>query len=347
MAARDLRYEWFDKILKENSFDKIAIAQHLDDSIETFMINLTRGTGIQGLTGISNCKDNIIRPLLFAERADIIKYATKHNLKFVEDKSNNDIQITRNYFRHEIIPKFLKINKSFKNTMKNNFRILNETETIFKAKIAEALDKCTVSSEDNCVYLSINELKKLNPQYTYLYEFLNSYGINSEQTEEIIKSLDSVSGKKFLTKTHLIIKDRNCLIISKKENIKKEEFLIKQSDSFISEPFKIKIETLDIKDLKSLKCPADTAIFDYDKLQFPLKIRKFKTGDYFYPLGMRGRKKISDFFIDSKINLKQKNEIWLLTSNNNIIWIVGYRTDNRYCVDDKTKRVMKLLIFLP
>ena len=339
MAARELRYNWFEEICTSHHYNYIATAHHQDDSIETFFINLIRGTGITGLHGILPKQGNIIRPLLFANKTNIIDFAEKSQLKFREDSSNASDKYLRNKIRHHIIPTLKEVNPSIENTLMNTIERLKDAETIVKTQV-EKLRKEMVKQEGDTDTISISELQKLNPLSTYLFELLKPYQFNSSTSEEIKNALNGESGKVFYSKTHQVLKDRALLIISKK----KTDESTKQS---LNQETKKKAIGLELVKLESKILPANMEIpqspnlaaLDYDKLTFPLTTRKWKEGDSFYPLGMKGKKKLSDFFIDNKLSLNQKENTWLLTSADNIVWVIGMRIDNRFKVTDKTKKI--------
>ena len=339
MAARELRYNWFEEIRNSYHYNFIATAHHQDDSIETFFINLIRGTGITGLHGILPKQGNIIRPLLFANKTNIIDFAEKSQLKFREDSSNASDKYLRNKIRHHIIPTLKEVNPSIENTLMNTIERLKDAETIVKTQVGK-LRKEMVKQVGDTDTISIPELQILNPLSTYLFELLKPYQFNSSTSEEIKNALNGESGKVFYSKTHQVLKDRTLLIISKK----KTDESTKQSQN---QETKKKAKGLELVKLESKILPANMEIpqspnlaaLDYDKLTFPLTTRKWKEGDSFYPLGMKGKKKLSDFFIDNKLSLNQKENTWLLTSADNIVWVIGMRIDNRFKVTDKTKKI--------
>ena len=339
MAARELRYNWFEEIRNSYHYNFIATAHHQDDSIETFFINLIRGTGITGLHGILPKQGNIIRPLLFANKTNIIDFAEKSQLKFREDSSNASDKYLRNKIRHHIIPTLKEVNPSIENTLMNTIERLKDAETIVKTQVGK-LRKEMVKQVGDTDTISIPELQILNPLSTYLFELLKPYQFNSSTSEEIKNALNGESGKVFYSKTHQVLKDRTLLIISKK----KTDESTKQSQN---QETKKKAKGLELVKLESKILPANMEIpqspnlaaLDYDKITFPLTTRKWKEGDWFYPLGMKGKKKLSDFFIDNKLSLNQKENTWLLTSADNIVWVIGMRIDNRFKVTDKTKKI--------
>ncbi len=342
IAARQLRYKWFEEIKNKYKYKYIATAHHQDDSIETLFINLVRGTGISGLHGILPKQGNIIRPLLFTNKNEITNYVKKNKLKYREDSSNASDKYVRNKIRHQLIPLLQELNPSLGNTIINNIQHFRDVEVIYNTEIENQRSKIVASPRPSPkerekknvdeTIISIQQLKKLNPITTYLFEFLKPYHFNAFTVEEIVAALDGESGKQFFSDTHRLIKDRENLIIEYKVQSTKYKVL--------DVAFRIKKDQKDLKidglnlnfkksktlipiaigiELSNFKLDNSNAQLDLDKLQFPLEIRKWQQGDTFYPLGMKGKKKLSDYFIDKKLSIIQKENTWLLTSNNNIV----------------------------
>ncbi len=346
MAARQLRYEWFDSLLTEEGFDYLATAHHQDDQVETFLINLARGTGIAGLHGILPKQGEIIRPMLFTDRKQISLFVEKEKISFREDSSNRSLKYTRNRIRHKIIPQFEKINPSFKNEMEQTIMNIRDAETIFRS-VVDAEKKRLLIPDGNGFRLPVIELKKLKPGYTWLFELISGFGFSSSVTADIYAALDEIPGKEFFSPTHRIVKDREFLLIrplsEKKEFQEKDSvFYISSYDQVIDKPIRLK---MNIIDHESFKIPRseNVACLDLDKLSLPLLIRRWKKGDYFYPFGMKNRKKLSDFFIDQKFSLPDKESAWLLCCGKDIAWIIGHRIDDRFKVTDKTKKILQLI----
>jgi tRNA(Ile)-lysidine synthase len=341
MAARDLRYEWFEEIRIKEKYNYIAIAHNSDDQIETFMINLARGTGIKGLTGIKNKSEKVIRPLLFASREEITDYAKRNNFLFREDSSNSSTKYSRNKVRHEVIPLLETINPGFKKVIIENIQRLKETEQIFNQTIKEKYKQC-VTEKSNSLLLNIDELKKLDPIETYLHEFLKPYRFSTTQIKDIVSVLDSNSGKQFFSATHRIIKDRDYMILEEISAQSGKLFYINETDFRIETPIELLIEREDKNEGFVIQKDPNIGQFDFDKLVFPLTIRKWQKGDYFMPLGMNNLKKLSDFFIDQKLSISEKENIWILESENKIVWIIGLRLDERFKVRNDTKTILKI-----
>lgn len=344
MAARELRYSWFENLMQENQIDYLLTAHHADDSAETFFINLLRGTGIAGLHGILPKNGNIIRPLLFATRKSILDYAELKNIQFVEDSTNSETKFLRNKIRHRLIPMLKEISPDFDSIIRKNIERLRDTETVFRNTVENVKDEIIIRENEN-IKISIAELQSLNPMGIYLYEILSDYGFNESVVNNVSMVLDAESGKRFYSKTHCLLKDREYLLIYPIEKEETEtEYSIDAEITSIIEPFKAKIEVL--KDLNFISVPkkANVAMLDMDLLSFPLELRHWKQGDYFVPFGMRKKKKLSDFFTANKYSLLDKERQWLLCSGDEIVWVVGKRIDDRFKISNSTKSVLKIEI---
>ncbi|OQX80583.1 MAG: tRNA lysidine(34) synthetase TilS [Bacteroidetes bacterium 4484_249] len=344
MAARRLRLEWFELLIKQNHFSFYATAHHLNDQIETFFINLLRGTGITGLHGILPKQGNLIHPLLFCYREEIEKFAKENNLKFREDSSNIKTDYTRNKIRHKLIPVLKDINPAYAEIMNKNIFRLQQAEEIYKQQIRKASDKIIITDKD-IVKISVSGLLKLKPLETYLFEIISAFGFNYSDINDIINSLKSTSGKVFFSATHRIIKDREYLLIEEtgeEENLTQSDFLIQANDSFIEQPIQLKISRYKKPVEFIASGNRNIAFLDADKLEFPLQIRKWEKGDYFYPLGMNNKKLLSDFFIDNKFTIPEKEKTWIIISSGKIVWIAGHRIDDRFKITDKTKEILRI-----
>lgn len=333
MAARELRYEWFEKCIEENIGDIIAVAHHEDDNVETFLINLTRGSGINGLKGMRIKNGNIVRPLLRIPRTKILSFLKDRNQEYVIDSTNLQNEFTRNKIRLDIIPLFEKINPSFKKSIADTAQRLNEASQIYDSAIRQSINN--VFSENK---IDIEKLKKETSARTVLFEILHPKGFNQSQIDNIYNILDGQPGKKFISAEHELIKDRTYLIINKKENSPDEPLIVK--DNMKIPPGKIHItETVKNNNFK-ITGNKNIAYLDKDKIKGYLKIRKWKNGDSFIPLGMKGRKNISDFLTDIKKSIPEKNNTYIITDNYNIVWVVGERPDDRYKITEKTQNIL-------
>jgi len=338
MAARNLRYQWFDQLCTENGYDLIATAHNMDDVIETFFINLIRGTGIRGLTGIKTRSGNLIRPLLFASREKIIDYAREQDITYREDSSNAETKYIRNKIRHGIIPLLQEINPGFRQGIIDTIERIRYTGMIYDQAI-ENHKKEMVREQDNCIYIDIQKLARIPDLKTLLYEFISCFNFTSGSVADIAKSLEGPSGKQFFSGTHRLVKDRNQLIISPLKMDERPRYYIEDGAPGLGEPLKMDFMILNRTPHFQVATDKDTACLDYARLIFPLILRKWQPGDHFYPLGMPHLKKISDFFIDEKLSLVEKENAWLLLSGENIIWVAGHRIDERYKITEKTDRV--------
>ncbi len=340
MAARDLRYNWFNQIALKYGYTKIATAHNLNDLAETFLINLSRGTGIKGLTGIPVKSGKIIRPLLFASRENIISYAKQHNITYREDSSNAETKYLRNAIRHNIIHAFEEITPHFLHALENTSRLLRSTHKIYINNIDKIRERLFIKKNNNEIQIEINQLKTNKIEAEILYDLLQPYNFTLDNCEKILNTLEHQPGIKYLSKTHRIIKDREYLIITENNEGQNDEIEVTENSDNRDLPFKMSIKRIKTKELDTFKLPPNIAIFDSAKVTFPLTLRKWRKGDYFYPLGMKGRKKISDFFNDNKFSIYDKENTWLLTSGKDIMWIINHRTDNRYRITETTKNII-------
>ena len=332
MAARDLRYAWFHDLLASENANYIAIAHHANDDVETFFINLVRGSGLKGLLGIKEKNNAVVRPLLSVSRLEIEHYLKEKGLLFREDGSNTSVKYLRNKIRHQLMPLLVEMNPSIQQTISDEMKILEGVSQIYTAKVEE-VRKELMQEKEGVVQFKISDLLALNPLHSYLYELLNPYGFMTIQP--IAKALQGQSGKQFFSSTHQLVVDRDCIFISplKSEN---EVFTITEKTVDLLTPLVLKFK---ISTDKTIVFSTAIAKLDFGKLQFPLTLRKWKQGDKFMPLGMKKFKKLSDFFIDNKFSILDKQEQWLLCSGNDIVWVVGYRIDERYKIETDTKKV--------
>ena len=342
MAARELRYSYFEKIRTENHFDFIATAHHQDDLLETFFLNLSRKTGIRGLTGIKEKTGNIIRPLLFASRKEIEDIARTNFIGFREDHTNSEVVYQRNFIRHRILPVFSELNPAFKNNLSETIGNLREVEDVFSFFMQKEKNK-VVSVAGDEVSVSIENLLRFAFPKGLLFEILTPYNFNADVIDQVFKSLENLPGKQFFSKTHRLVKDRVHLFITPLPESEDRIFYIEKDDMELFAPFDLAIEKVQGNHFEIVKS-SKIACLDMDKLEFPLLIRKWQHGDYFQPLGMKGFKKLSDFLIDEKIPVHEKENIWLLCSGQKIVWVIGRRIDNRFKITRETRQVFKIEI---
>lgn len=337
MAARELRYSWFEELLHTYDAEAVAVAHHRDDSVETLLINLTRGSGIAGLTGIKPKNGKVVRPLLCVSREDIFSYIEENGLEYVTDSSNSSDIYTRNFIRLKVIPLLEEINPSVKASLARTANHLYDASLIYNHSIEEAR---RVIIQNN--RLSISALLSFPAPATILYEMLKPYGFSRTVCESIFTVLEKDSGKIFYSSTHRLLKDRSDLLIDVLSGEDNRAYLINLEDDNVDLPVELKPEIVVIKEDYQIEKDKKFAYFDFDKLSFPLVLRHWQEGDWFVPFGMKGKKKISDYFSDKKFSLFDKEKTWLLCSGQDVIWIVGERTDNRYRIEKTTKRVLKL-----
>lgn len=337
MAARELRYRWFEELLNTYDADAVAVAHHRDDSVETLLINLTRGSGITGLTGIKPKNGNVVRPLLCVSREDIYAYIENNGLEYVTDSSNSSDIYTRNFIRLKVIPLLEEINPSVKASLARTANHLYDASLIYNHSIEEARKVIIQNNR-----LSISALLSFPAPATILYEMLKPYGFSRTVCESIFTVLEKDSGKIFYSSTHRLLKDRSDLLIDVLSGEDNRAYLINLEDDNVDLPVELKPEIVVIKEDYQIEKDRKFAYFDFDKLSFPLVLRHWQEGDWFVPFGMKGKKKISDYFSDKKFSLFDKEKTWLLCSGQDVIWIVGERTDNRYRIEKTTKRVLKL-----
>lgn len=342
MAARELRYSFFDELISSHGFTRLATAHHADDSAETFFINLLRGTGIAGLHGILPKHDNIVRPLLFATRKDISAFAEANNIPFVEDSTNKQTEFLRNKIRHRLFPLLRELSPNFDAVMKKDIDRLRETEVVFRSAVEQVRGELVEKDGTGC-RIEIKALKKLHPIRIFLYELLSGYGFNETDADNILAALDKESGRQFFSKTHRLLKDRDYLFITPLAEAQPTEcFLLNEGQSELTEPLHLNIESLEDLSFVTISKDKNIAMLDKDLLQFPLVLRHWKQGDSFIPFGMRKRKKLSDFFTAEKYSLIAKQQQWLLCSGEDIVWIVGKRMDERFKISGKTKTILKI-----
>ena len=344
MAARDLRYNWFEELRKEHHFATIATAHHHDDNIETVLMHLVKGTGIRGLRGIPVKQGKIIRPLLFTDKKNILHFAGKNNLQHREDVSNSSNKYERNKLRLDIIPQLEEINPSFSNSFADNILYFNEAVGLFDEAL-HRVKKKIMREENGTVYISIPKLIHHSAHSTILFELLQPYGFNSEQVKQIVEHFKAEPGALFFSPTHRLLKDRKELIVTlAAPSLYTEDLVLTETKKVQLADFTLSIEVIPI-DKFHLKKDKNFISLDYDKLQFPLMVRRWKAGDYFYPFGMKKKKKkLSNFLVDQKIPLTQKEKILVLLSGEKICAVIGQRPDERFVVTGKTKEIWQLEI---
>jgi tRNA(Ile)-lysidine synthase len=374
VAARELRYSWFYTLIGQHPSGPkfILTAHHLDDNIETLLMNFFKGTGIAGLRAMLPRQAAVVRPLLFATKSQLLQFAEHNQLKWVEDSSNQSDKYTRNYFRHQLIPLLQQSYPGALDNLAANIDRFREIESLYHQAV-EQQKKKLLEYKGNEVLIPVLKLKKTTPLHSMVYEIITPFGFSPQQVNAVIDLLDSPSGKYVRSATHRILKNRNWLIISPSRTIESLNILVESADAPI--PFEqgvLHMESLPVSGIPahiltpsappSASAPAGAASprsapppptsprppaepiawLDMAHIQFPLLLRKWQPGDYFYPLGMRKKKKLSRFFIDNKLSLADKEKIWVLEMDKKIIWVVGLRIDDRFRVTPRTREVLKI-----
>ena len=337
MAARELRYQWFHEVLDTGEFDFVLTAHHADDDLETFLINLSRGTGIEGLSGIPVQNEKVIRPLLNFSRQEILSYAKDNTLQWREDSSNSESKYLRNKIRLDIVPQLKTLHPTFlKNFMRTQAH-LEQTQSLVRHHMEEIRARL-FESEGDTIRISVEKLQELKPTAGYLYELFQAYGFT--EWNDVEGLLHAMSGKEVLSKTHRLVKDRTHLILSPIETGPEEVFWILDNVKELEIPINIRFQNV-----KKVENTGRNVIYlDKEKLNFPLQLRNWEKGDYFYPYGMKGKKKLSKFFKDEKVDVISKEKQWLLCSDDIIVWVVGRRADERFKVEDSTKEILKITL---
>jgi tRNA(Ile)-lysidine synthase len=345
MAARELRYEWFETIRSAEGYDLVATGHHLDDQVETFFINLLRGTGIAGLHGILPKNGNVIRPLLFASRDEIGEFVRQNQLVYREDSSNTSKKYLRNRIRIELIPLLRELNPEFIPIMEDNLRRIREAGEIFRQKIEDA-GKKVVKKREGRVILSVDELKELKPELTWVYELLSPFGFNESMAADMTVALRHSERKEFVTDGWKALKDRKEIVLTRRTHEVHEEeqpeYTITRGQRTLSKPVKLRMAEILCKPGTDIPVGREYASLDLGKLEFPLVLRHWRPGDAFIPFGMTRKKKISDFFINTKVSVEDKQNAWILWSGNKVAWVVGHRPDNRFRVTSRTLTILRV-----
>lgn len=342
MAARELRYNWFKQLSTEHGFTRIATGHHLSDNIETLMLNLNRGTGINGITGIKPLAENIARPLLFATRTEIEEFAKQNNLTFRTDRTNLSDDYQRNYIRHHIVPAFKQINPHFEQRMAQNLDNLTQAANIYNYYIEQAKLKIVKAIGDK---IAIDKQSIINERFaeTVLFEIVSNYGFNSEQAKRILSVINGESGKLFISNSHKLLIDRTQIIIEPISN-KTTNVTVDKLGTIKANNSTFEMQVIDVANFNLIKQP-NVACIDLEKIQLPITIRTWQDGDTFYPLGMNKQQKLSNFLINNKINRLDKENVLVLTCNNQIVWVAGHRIDNRFKITETTKQVLVIKMY--
>jgi len=329
MAARELRYQWFDTLCKKNDYDLILVAHHADDSLETFLINAMRGSGLRGLLGIPERREKILRPLLPFSRKEIKTYATENNIEWREDLSNAKTDYLRNALRHDVIPQWKKRDPNFNDRFQETLKYLSQAQALLDTIIEDFKNQNFISHQQG-FKISIDALKGFPSLDYYLHALFAPFGFRT--LADLKKLIDAQSGKQLFSETHRLIKDRKYLLLTTLENSATKSYTIDAEISSIDHPLKLIFSHE--KTLK--KGDSNSLLLDKLKLKFPLILRKWKQSDYFYPNGLMGRKKLSKYFKDEKFSILEKEAQWLLCSGADIVWVMGKRADQRFLADADT-----------
>ena len=333
IAARELRYNWFKKLITEHKFEYVLTAHHADDNLETFLIHLTRGSGLDGFTGIPKVNGNIVRPLLAFSRKEILNYAKDNDIEWREDASNASNKYIRNKIRHQVLPVLKEINPSILDSFATTLENLQESKQIIEDRI-ENIASEVLEKEANFIKIDIEKIKELSNSKAYLYQLLKSYHFT--EWNDVYDLLNAQSGKQVFSKTHRLLKDRDVLILSKIDlsNSIEMAFQIEEEITEITNPIHLTFKEVIEKSTENKQ----TIYVDKDLLKYPLILRKWEKGDYIYPLGMQGKKKLSKYFKDEKFSLIDKENTWLLcNAENQIMWIINHRQDRRFVKNKNLK----------
>ena len=344
MAARDLRYAWFEKLMNEHHFQKLAIGHNRDDDAETFFINLFRCSGLHGLKGIPVKRDRIIRPLLFASRDEILQYANNQKLKFREDSTNATDDYLRNRIRHHMMPFMEDHFPGSRTALSETMDKLKDTDKLFELLVAEK-KRDLVETRGNRFQISKEKLNAYPQIQVLLYYLLRDFGFNRSQIAQISQAMnEDQCGQMYFSGSYRLLSDRESLIIYPLTTTNKINWPVEIKSGLLTKPLPLEIKLIKKHPNFILEKNPGKAYFDLDKIQTPLFIRKWEKGDRFDPFGMKGSKLVSDFFIDKKINRFEKENIWLLVSGDTILWIIGYRTSRHYSLTTHTKNILEITL---
>jgi tRNA(Ile)-lysidine synthase len=344
VAARELRYTWFSELLADFKFDYVLTGHHTDDDLETFLINLSRGTGLRGLTGIPIVNNDIVRPLLCFGRQEILNYAKKSNLYWREDSSNSEVDYLRNKLRIETIPKYKEAAPGLLQSFQKSRKHLENSQNLVDDYMV-LISNLVISEFSDGYQINIQKLQELPNTPALIYELLSPFGFTDFSA--LLDLLTAQSGKQVFSSSHRLLKDRNSLLLTEKpeklaEKDEVSELYISENEDKIDRPI-----SLEFKSTKKIGDITTSAVYvDKDKIQYPLLLRRWREGDVFQPLGMKGKKKLSKFFKDEKLSLVAKEKIWVLCSGDEIVWIVNYRMSDPFKVQASTKEILKIVTSL-
>ncbi len=340
MAARELRYRWFEEVRRENNYDSIAVAHNLNDKIETLLINLTRGTGIAGLTGMKPESNHIIRPLLFSTRNAIDEYSKIRRIIFREDSSNEETKYTRNKIRHLVIPVLKEINPSIERTLNDTADRLNGINEIVNEYIREINKKTFKNKANGTMVTDVSHLMPYIKNRSVIYELFKQFGVTNNLVDDLSNVLKGGTGAMLITPTHRLLKDRQTIIISGHRSEENEKVMVNDLRELRKHAAISSVRS--VNNLSGFKIPKnkDVACLDFNKIKFPLMIRRWEPGDSFHPFGMSKKKKLSDYFVDKKFSRIDKEKALIIESSGKIVWIIGERIDNRFRITNNTIKVL-------
>jgi len=339
-AARELRYAWFNELLEEYGYKFFLTAHHRDDNIETVLMNFFKGTGLRGLKSILPKSGKLCRPLLFTGKDSLISFASSNGISYREDSSNSSDKYTRNYFRHHLLPVISGIIPGFDNIMADNINRFRSQHLFYKDAVNKELKKLVVHEKGHSK-LPVLKLLKTPGHDTLLFELLTPLGFTAGQVAEVVKLLHSGSGKYVSSSTHRVLRNRAWILISELTEVENVPIIIHEGDDEIEYPGGL-LQIIELKKVADLNTDSNIAMIDRKLVKYPLLLRKWKTGDYFYPLGMKGKKKLSRFFIDQKLSVLDKEHTWVLESEKRIVWVIGKRIDDRFKLKTGSENVLKI-----
>ncbi len=346
MVARELRFNWFDELLVEPDLEFVATGHHFDDQVETFFINLLRGTGVSGLRGMLARQGKVIHPLLFATREQIEEYARQRGLPFREDQSNKTLKYKRNQIRHNLLPAIEKVAPHYRNSFRKTFRYLRHDEIMLKSLVNRTMSEITQNDEE-VLYVNKSQLQNIPDKEYIMPYWLQQYGFHEDIAIKLLESLPGLSGKQFFSHSHRITVDREYLILeSYHEKADGRVYYVYPETGYVTSPISLVFKRQPKDRNFVLTKASDVALLDYNRLEFPLEIRRWRKGDAFMPLGMTGMKKVSDFFTDIKLSVPGKENSWLMFSaNGDLVWVMGHRIDHRYRITGETSEILKIELF--
>ena len=343
MAARELRYDFFKKILEKYKYSYIVTAHHLDDNIETIIFNFIKSTGYKGLVGIPFNKNKILRPLINISKEEIEDYAVSNNISWRLDKSNNSNKYSRNKIRNEVIPLLKEINPSLGKSLNESLKRIKKLSHDIKPRVDLFIQKF-VDFKDDYINIKKDFIDDIEKYEILLFDFFQDYGFNYSQIENIIKSLKAKNQKKFISLNYELIIERKSIFIITKDFLVKTRYESKEIENIVLPFFNLNVKKYK-KSLFTLNKSNNNAQLDFDKITYPICIRNYKKGEKFLPLGMRKNKKISDFLSDKKVNYIIKLRQCVITdSTDSVLWVVGHQISNKFKVDSETKNILEFEI---